>query len=1016
VTSYSRVLRSVGLAVNTMDDNGHHSVPDLETAASLRRLSMASGISGASPFFSGMGSTSTGFPQGSAQRDSLGRSFGGSQPHRMSVAPSPKDTQDAAAALAQLPTSPAPGAMMDLPGLGRTRGDSITLPPSAAVLQAPHSSSAVINSRAAGGRRASSWTIGSNVAPSPFGSVSMAGRVGVHGHSPPPELLGGGSPAASGSSGGGVRTAHISSHERGFGGGTTFGDPFGTGSGRQTRPIHGVLGGATSRAGLGSGARSSSAHSGLLMLLGAAEAHDDDHHYDDEGGPSVASKSLPHGNDGVPSSGSRRSRRAGAGHNSRFQNAPGGYQFVDDVDEEEEDRHRSGGGTQDLSRGGRPKRARSNPPQTHHPSAVAAAAKRPQKATGSGNLLAGMSAGTNRTTRIRLRVTLDDFDEHGHIRHRASCHRCGNMRKKNVQCEACPHIFCQRCTEKMLMEHGETAFDNGCPVCKGLCCCAGTLTGTMSLAAVDDSGNCACPRIYHCYKKCPMTKTGAIEPDEETIASLPLSLDEAAPIVRSLLAWDRQKARGVPEGGWPRGQGPLADEVNDQLNGVNPAETAGKQLTQDRAAAAAAMAMAAKPRGKVAKPVSPKIFSKPGYSAPPTEAGTAENAAALSQMQANWARLHAAAAYAALQQKLQQQAEAAEEGDSAKRPRLEGAADASQQQLNSSQAAALHAALSALAPNIQAALIQAANNGQLRLTPALASLAALFTSPEGSATAQALQSALNSGDQVASSAAMAILAQNHAALAAAAAASGGTPSQAPLPTTGIDVAASPPATVGIPSSVAMRILMSSATPATTASTTFMAAASSSSSSSSSYPQENSEGMVLTLPTSAPHRDAVMDPSLVSRASSIGASPSVTDVESMGLPAGSPPLMGLHHHQYGSEAVGDTPGGDDQPFSSVHFSLGSRGRSDRSGSISSNPGSVLGFSAPGESAPPTSLARSRSSDRSLRSASGYFGPGASFASDLGSFSLDGLSTAPLPLDTSMSTPAFGPVKGGTDHRK
>ena len=43
----------------------------------------------------------------------------------------------------------------------------------------------------------------------------------------------------------------------------------------------------------------------------------------------------------------------------------------------------------------------------------------------------------------------------GGIVHRASCHRCGNMRKKNVLCPRCPHIFCQKCSEKMVEEHGK---------------------------------------------------------------------------------------------------------------------------------------------------------------------------------------------------------------------------------------------------------------------------------------------------------------------------------------------------------------------------------------------------------------------------------------------------------------------------------------------------------------------------------------------------------------------------------
>lgn len=57
------------------------------------------------------------------------------------------------------------------------------------------------------------------------------------------------------------------------------------------------------------------------------------------------------------------------------------------------------------------------------------------------------------------------------VRHRASCHRCGNLRKKNVRCPQCPHIFCQKCAEKMVEEHGDGIFTDGCPVCKEQCCC-----------------------------------------------------------------------------------------------------------------------------------------------------------------------------------------------------------------------------------------------------------------------------------------------------------------------------------------------------------------------------------------------------------------------------------------------------------------------------------------------------------------------------------------------------------------
>ncbi|CAI5717141.1 unnamed protein product [Hyaloperonospora brassicae] len=80
--------------------------------------------------------------------------------------------------------------------------------------------------------------------------------------------------------------------------------------------------------------------------------------------------------------------------------------------------------------------------------------------------------------------------------HRASCHRCGNLRKKNVWCSICPHIFCARCADKMHEEHGDRVFENGCPVCKELCCCGKNRT-------MD------CLRMFHCYKKCPSTKRRA---------------------------------------------------------------------------------------------------------------------------------------------------------------------------------------------------------------------------------------------------------------------------------------------------------------------------------------------------------------------------------------------------------------------------------------------------------------------------------------------------------------------------
>jgi hypothetical protein len=78
--------------------------------------------------------------------------------------------------------------------------------------------------------------------------------------------------------------------------------------------------------------------------------------------------------------------------------------------------------------------------------------------------------------------------------HRVSCHRCGNIRKRKLLCprQSCPHIFCGRCADKMIEEHGEEVFAGGCPVCQELCCCSNkTVT---------------CGRQNHCYRKCPSTK------------------------------------------------------------------------------------------------------------------------------------------------------------------------------------------------------------------------------------------------------------------------------------------------------------------------------------------------------------------------------------------------------------------------------------------------------------------------------------------------------------------------------
>lgn len=105
------------------------------------------------------------------------------------------------------------------------------------------------------------------------------------------------------------------------------------------------------------------------------------------------------------------------------------------------------------------------------------------------------------------------------LEHRVSCHRCGNIRKRKVLCarEACPHIFCGRCADKMKEEHGETVFDTGCPVCQDLCCCS--------------NKSFTCDRKNHCYRKCPATKTRPSKPQHDPSAAP--ALDILAHVVSS---------------------------------------------------------------------------------------------------------------------------------------------------------------------------------------------------------------------------------------------------------------------------------------------------------------------------------------------------------------------------------------------------------------------------------------------------------------------------------------------------
>lgn len=77
--------------------------------------------------------------------------------------------------------------------------------------------------------------------------------------------------------------------------------------------------------------------------------------------------------------------------------------------------------------------------------------------------------------------------------------RCGNLRKHNVRCNACPHTYCQRCAEKVIVEYGVTIFDEGCVQnARARCCwrcarvCASTRLPTAApSAAAPSAARCA---------------------------------------------------------------------------------------------------------------------------------------------------------------------------------------------------------------------------------------------------------------------------------------------------------------------------------------------------------------------------------------------------------------------------------------------------------------------------------------------------------------------------------------------
>ena len=53
---------------------------------------------------------------------------------------------------------------------------------------------------------------------------------------------------------------------------------------------------------------------------------------------------------------------------------------------------------------------------------------------------------------------------------RSACHRCGNVRKNQLECTSCPQVYCKNCTDMMIEEHGDDVYTDGCTKFKKKCC------------------------------------------------------------------------------------------------------------------------------------------------------------------------------------------------------------------------------------------------------------------------------------------------------------------------------------------------------------------------------------------------------------------------------------------------------------------------------------------------------------------------------------------------------------------